>query len=1259
MVLLNNTLKGAKKVFVVTNQSQAKLIGREVEEKRIENHFENTLQNGGGFCFVTGEAGVGKTFLLQTVSDRLCGNNAKYIYVKFDQNDSSMIHVIGSIIRQLTQIVLTQDHRLFSRVTQSLEKDKRVHLSVLTSLCPELEKIFGNHTKYKIEDYKKHITVFHTTFYTFLEILSDVISFLCIQIDDYQWADDASINMFKDIESSIKNMKISWFFSQRNKLNMEKTFSGFSKSISKQIPCLEMDLNRLAFDDVKSIIKYYLQTIIIDEHVVVEKFFKATFGNPYYLKCLIDRVFENKDSYYDYTSQTWTFDDSILAKDILPDNMIDVIVSQVLLSSRCEKILLETLACLGGPVNIQVIRLVVEFNEQELLSTLSEITKMGALIEKKPILKSDKLTYSFSHDIIQEAVISNMSPNEKEDIHYHIAQCLTRVCESVMDDRLVFVTANQILACLSKIKADYHLERFINVLYKAGVKSKDTTMFKNALIFFESCLDLLDTNKHVMKQPMRLNVTIEFAECLFILGEEKRSIKILSDLVDQSQDQPTLVNIKKRMIMLYSSTASSDEIMKHCKEVLAILSFDMTFSSVKVDTLWQLFRFLRSFNSESVGSISGEATSSTYESEEIGLTLIRMIAIANLTDEDLFVLLVLKLCNYSIKNGTTESSLPAYAAGAYMLNSFIGNHTLALDLASKTEILIEKCRNKKIQCMTYFILGNFVKHWYEPVDKAVAYLNYAIKHGLDAEDTQYAGYSYTSKLEMLYASGRSLEEIEGVIKSLNQYDSRIKNEIVNITISLLVDHINKLNGDVDDDAENVDLSACDPVQVLTYNYYAVHRYYLMDDQDKRIQVVKEIEPMMGMFKGYYLESDLKFLVCVTWLDQHRNLSSFDQVKNRLKIIKLIRNFKHWADQSKENQLSRYHILQAKYNELFNGKTTNDELYDEAIRTAINCKQYFVAIVANLSASRYYHLNEKVSNMYRRDALECVQLWGGIKIAEVFKEKRHIKDNFIGPQLFSKKNSGACHDNLSSLKSDNEVTLVKYLPMSKLETYKIFESLDEEASLIYLLNKVLEGCIDAYGAVLIVQENEILITHEYVNGIAKKRSSALEISQTSNLSKNVLRYVVHTNSEVHIQDRRGIGFFRYDPYLFERSEVSVLCVPLSASGVICGYLYLQSLKNHGINESVIEQIKYYSSVLAVRTLSKQSKINQNLEGEIPLTKRELEVYKLIIKGFTNKEVSDQLNISISTVKTHLINIYSKLEIRNRVEAVEKAKEYGIS
>ncbi len=61
---------------------------------------------------------------------------------------------------------------------------------------------------------------------------------------------------------------------------------------------------------------------------------------------------------------------------------------------------------------------------------------------------------------------------------------------------------------------------------------------------------------------------------------------------------------------------------------------------------------------------------------------------------------------------------------------------------------------------------------------------------------------------------------------------------------------------------------------------------------------------------------------------------------------------------------------------------------------------------------------------------------------------------------------------------------------------------------------------------------------------------------------------------------------------------------------------------------------------------------------PLSNREVEILRYVATGASNREIADLLVISEGTVKNHLSSILSKLSVRDRMQAVLKAKEYGI-
>lgn len=70
------------------------------------------------------------------------------------------------------------------------------------------------------------------------------------------------------------------------------------------------------------------------------------------------------------------------------------------------------------------------------------------------------------------------------------------------------------------------------------------------------------------------------------------------------------------------------------------------------------------------------------------------------------------------------------------------------------------------------------------------------------------------------------------------------------------------------------------------------------------------------------------------------------------------------------------------------------------------------------------------------------------------------------------------------------------------------------------------------------------------------------------------------------------------------------------------------------------------------------LNNALVERLELSKRELEVLNLMAQGHSNQEIASKLFVSLSTVKSHNQNLFDKLDVKRRTQAVEKAKRLNL-
>lgn len=67
------------------------------------------------------------------------------------------------------------------------------------------------------------------------------------------------------------------------------------------------------------------------------------------------------------------------------------------------------------------------------------------------------------------------------------------------------------------------------------------------------------------------------------------------------------------------------------------------------------------------------------------------------------------------------------------------------------------------------------------------------------------------------------------------------------------------------------------------------------------------------------------------------------------------------------------------------------------------------------------------------------------------------------------------------------------------------------------------------------------------------------------------------------------------------------------------------------------------------------LNETELHRLGISKREHEVLALMAQGFSNQQIADKLFVSLNTIKTHSSNLFLKLEVNRRTQAIKKAKE----
>lgn len=159
-------------------------------------------------------------------------------------------------------------------------------------------------------------------------------------------------------------------------------------------------------------------------------------------------------------------------------------------------------------------------------------------------------------------------------------------------------------------------------------------------------------------------------------------------------------------------------------------------------------------------------------------------------------------------------------------------------------------------------------------------------------------------------------------------------------------------------------------------------------------------------------------------------------------------------------------------------------------------------------------------------------------------------------------------------------------------------------------------------------------------------------------------------DLGLPDGHGTEIIRLTQTTLPKTEIMVITVFGDEQNVLSaiqagatGYLLKDGDADY-IGQSIKQMINGGSPIspTIARYLLKQYRTTVNTEcaeSEIPyLTNREKEVLNLVTKGFSYAEIATTLELSVNTVNSHIKNIYKKLSVNSRGEAVFEAAQLGL-
>ena len=182
-------------------------------------------------------------------------------------------------------------------------------------------------------------------------------------------------------------------------------------------------------------------------------------------------------------------------------------------------------------------------------------------------------------------------------------------------------------------------------------------------------------------------------------------------------------------------------------------------------------------------------------------------------------------------------------------------------------------------------------------------------------------------------------------------------------------------------------------------------------------------------------------------------------------------------------------------------------------------------------------------------------------------------------------------------------------------------------------------------------------NEYALMLNSINDSLLNESKVKIIAELETKYQVEKKEQELLLQEQEINILEKDKrisnYIFYSIITFFLLISISVLGWFRAYKQQKIIQENEIRHQLniyikeIELLKNNNNVISDLNNAEPIIVNNS-----QLSERELEVLNELSGGKTNKEISETLFVSVNTVKTHLKNIYEKLDVKNRTQAVKK-------
>ncbi|MFL5764258.1 MAG: trifunctional serine/threonine-protein kinase/ATP-binding protein/SpoIIE family protein phosphatase [Bacteroidia bacterium] len=1209
-----------------------RLIGRETEIENIFSLFEKAAEGKRVILELKGASGLGKTMLIRETARPLTATKGTYISGKFDLIQRTVPYFAWrQAFDQLADLLLTESEENISSYRNLLTEQMQGLESDIIAIAPKWKLLFTRAQPLPVLNPKEQQGRVLFAVSLFLKSIMQITQPLLIFLDDWQWADDASIELLKNVAADGTLGKL--FLALAYRPNETGSTHVFTRALSEirskqkngsagaELLLGTIELNPLSSADANEILADTFSCNRSVSRDLADLIYSKTLGNPFFINQLLDYLYSKKHIWLDEKQIKWTWDLPAISKLAVTDDIATVIIEKISDISPTTTDALMYASCLGNIFSLASLHYITGTPKPELHATLWEAIKENII---EPLEKDYKfvpefyeengtnIRFRFTHDRIQQALYNRAEPKLREQLNFNAAEYEMANPGEVEN---VFITANHLLASGKLVENSRNKSTAAAILLEAGQKAFASAAYNSSFIFLRLFEEIAAAGAISISDYSLL------IQASYLNDEDEKA--------DEYRGKAFLVaRGKMERSLIYEAVLKGTIAMNKLNDAVAIarkafaeLGFKIPpGKATKGQIILSAIKTQIAFPDKKIAAIGA----SPDMKDETGVALMRMmynsLAAFFFVERDTYPLIIFKMVRLSKKLGNTPESIIGYGSYGLILAGVLNKPEAGYHAGKEAMKLFDRFDAPHLVSSAGFVDTTFISHWKEPL---ASFENDCLKYyekGLNTGNLEYAAWNLYSHSNSVFFRGSRINEIVDLYteyekfylnhKQMNAYGASL---IIKSTLSRMMA---AEPVDIRDSKEERDLFALESKANNTAFLFVYHTMKLflgvLHDQcslvlESAFQNEKDIENAASLYWQPYFRA-LKaaaYINCVFEgkLDYAKAKKAIAADRKKLKIANsLFDGNTGWI----------IDLIDAE-TEAWEKKNVNHSLYDRAYKKAINGKFFFPTVIIELMRIRKMkYLNIAGSRPYWMEVKEKLSSLAMSSVIHAWEAK--FTEFRIGKDI------------------DAELSLNKGRMTSEsidVQTIiKTTQTLSSEIVLTRLVDKMMAFAMEnagaRYGCFIIKKEDRYAIVSEkFAHGLSR------DTDTHDGIPESIFNYVQRTREPLILDNALETPPYSKDPKIVGLAERSVLCIPIIFQNECIGMIYLTNQLSKAVfTEQRIGLLKMLAGQMGASL--QNAILYENLEKLVETRTQQVVEQKNLIEekaaelAGRHKEITDSIN-----------------------------------